>query len=42
MAKDLDGAPVFMATNAFSLNYDAERYPDIVFSDVKDYQRHAE
>ncbi len=39
MARDLDGAPVFMAPNAFSLNYDAERYPEITFSDVKDYQR---
>ena len=41
IARDLDGAPVFLAPNAFSLNYDAERYPEITFSDVKDYQRKA-
>jgi peptide chain release factor 3 len=39
MAADLDGAPVFMATSAFSLRYDAERWPAIRFMDVKDYQR---
>jgi peptide chain release factor 3 len=39
IARDLDGAPVFMAPSAFSLQYDAERHPDIVFSDVKDYQK---
>ncbi|MDE2577566.1 MAG: peptide chain release factor 3 [Hyphomicrobiales bacterium] len=38
MAADLDGAPVFMATSAFNLRYEEERWPDIVFSDVKDYQ----
>ena len=41
MAKDLDGAPVFMAPSPFSLQYDADRYPEITFSDVKDYQRAA-
>ena len=41
MAVDLDGAPVFMAPSPFSLQYDAERYPDITFSDIKDYQRSA-
>jgi peptide chain release factor 3 len=39
MAQDLDGAPVFMAPSAYSLNYDAERHPKITFSDVKDYQK---
>jgi peptide chain release factor 3 len=39
MAADLDGAPVFLATSAFSLRYDAERWPAIRFMDVKDYQR---
>jgi peptide chain release factor 3 len=38
IADDLDGDPVFMAASAFTLKYDAERVPDIVFSDVKDYQ----
>jgi len=42
IADDLDGAPVFMSTSAFQLNYDAERNPGIVFSDVKDYQKGAE
>ena len=38
VSRDLDGAPVFMATSAFTLRYEQERWPDIVFSDVKDYQ----
>ncbi|MCP8940021.1 peptide chain release factor 3 [Alsobacter sp. SYSU M60028] len=38
IARDLDGAPVFMAPNTFQLRYDEERWPKIVFSDVKDYQ----
>jgi hypothetical protein len=41
IADDLDGAPVFMSTSAFQLNYDSERNPDIEFSDVKDYQKAA-
>ncbi len=39
IATDLDGAPVFLAPSPFSLQYDAERFPDITFSDVKDYQK---
>jgi peptide chain release factor 3 len=39
MANDLDGAPVFLAPSPFSLRYDQERWPDIRFTDVKDYQR---
>jgi peptide chain release factor 3 len=39
MAKDLDGAPVFMASSAFNLRYEQERWPKITFADVKDYQR---
>ncbi|MFC0218491.1 peptide chain release factor 3 [Pseudochelatococcus lubricantis] len=38
LAVDLDGAPVFMASTAFSLNYEIERWPEIRFTDVKDYQ----
>jgi len=38
ISEDLDGAPVFMATSAFNLRYEQERWPDIEFSDVKDYQ----
>ena len=41
IAEDLDGAPVFMASSPFSLNYEAERWPDIIFNDVKDYQKKA-
>ncbi|KPB02051.1 peptide chain release factor 3 [Ahrensia marina] len=37
-AKDLDGDPVFLAENGFSLNYEAERAPDMVFKTIKDYQ----
>lgn len=39
IARDLDGDPVFMAQNEFSLNYEAERAPSISFTDVKDYQQ---
>jgi peptide chain release factor 3 len=38
-ANDLDGDPVYMASSAFSLKYDAERAPAIRFNDVKDYQK---
>jgi peptide chain release factor 3 len=41
IASDLDGAPVFMASSAFNLRYEQERWPKIVFSDVKDYQKAA-
>jgi peptide chain release factor 3 len=39
MAKDLDGAPVFLAPSPFLLQYEQERWPKIRFADVKDYQR---
>jgi peptide chain release factor 3 len=38
IARDLDGDSVFLAENAFSLNYEAERAPEIVFKTIKDYQ----
>jgi peptide chain release factor 3 len=41
MASDLDGAPVFMASTAFSLKYEQDRWEEIRFSDVKDYQKRA-
>jgi peptide chain release factor 3 len=41
MARDLDDAPVFMAANAFNLQYEQDRYTAIRFSDVKDYQKTA-
>ena len=41
LASDLDGAPVFMASSAFNLRYEQERWPKIAFADVKDYQKAA-
>jgi len=38
IARDLDGDPVFLAQHAFSLNYEAERWKDIRFTAIKDYQ----
>ena len=38
IASDLDGDPVFLAENNFSLNYEAERSPKIKFATIKDYQ----
>ncbi|MQT11153.1 peptide chain release factor 3 [Segnochrobactrum spirostomi] len=38
IAYDLDGAPVFLATSAFSLKYEQERAPGIEFTEIKDYQ----
>ncbi|WP_336278704.1 peptide chain release factor 3 [Bartonella sp. CB175] len=38
IAYDLEGDPVFLAENHFSLNYEAERAPKIKFSAFKDYQ----
>ena len=38
IAHDLDGAPVFLAPSAFTLNYEHERWPAISIADVKDYQ----
>jgi peptide chain release factor 3 len=37
MARDLDGAPVFMAVSEFDLKYEQDKWPDITFSDIKDY-----
>lgn len=41
MARDLDGAPVFLAASVFDLKYEQEKWPQIVFSDIKDYQKAA-
>jgi peptide chain release factor 3 len=38
MARDLDGDPVFLAQNSYSLNYEAERWKAIRFATIKDYQ----
>ncbi len=41
VAADLDGAPVFMASSAFNLRYEQERWPKVQFTDIKDYQKTA-
>ena len=41
IASDLDGAPVFMASSAFNLRYEQERWANITFTDIKDYQKAA-
>ena len=38
MARDLDGAPVFMAASNFDLTYQMDRWPSIRFSEIKAYQ----
>ena len=38
IARDLDNDPVFLAQHDFSLRYEAERWPDIRFAAIKDYQ----
>ena len=38
IARDLDGDPVYMAANDFSLNYEADRAPEMVFKNIKDYR----
>jgi len=35
IAKDLDGADVYLAPSAFTLKWNADRAPEIVFSDIK-------
>ena len=37
IARDLDGDVVFLASDGFSLNYEAERWPAIKFAHVKEY-----
>lgn len=37
IARDLDGDPVFMAQDGFSLRYESERYPAIKMVAVKEY-----
>ena len=38
MARDLDGAPVFMAASNFDLTYQMDRWPSIRFREIKAYQ----
>ena len=38
IARDLDGDPVFLAPHEFGLSYEAERWKDISFAAIKDYQ----
>jgi peptide chain release factor 3 len=42
IAKDLDEAPVFLAASAWALKYEQDKWPQIIFSDVKDYQKKAD
>ncbi len=42
IAKDLDDAPVYLAQSAWALRYEQEKWPQISFADVKDYQKKAE
>lgn len=37
IARDLDGDPVFLAQDAFSLRYEHERYPAIKMAAIKEY-----
>ena len=37
LARDLDGDPVFLAQDSFSLRYEAERYPAIKMVAIKEY-----
>ncbi|MFM2444040.1 MAG: hypothetical protein RJB09_1226, partial [Pseudomonadota bacterium] len=39
IAEDLDGAPVFLAASPWALRYEEEKWPKIIFSDIKDYQK---
>lgn len=39
IARDLDGDPVFMAQDGFSLNYESERAPEIKMVAIKEYQQ---
>ncbi|WP_099865859.1 peptide chain release factor 3 [Pararhizobium haloflavum] len=38
IARDLDGDPVFLASDGFSLNYETDRWKAIRFDAVKEYQ----
>jgi peptide chain release factor 3 len=42
LADDLDGAPVYLAQNAWGLRYEQEKWPKVTFSDIKDYQKQVE
>ena len=35
-ARDLDGSPVFLAASAFDLKYEQDKWPEIVFSEIKE------
>jgi peptide chain release factor 3 len=38
IARDLDGDPVFLAQHGFGLQYEADRWKQITFTAIKDYQ----
>jgi peptide chain release factor 3 len=35
VARDFEGAPVFLAASAFDLKYEQDKWPELVFSDIK-------
>ena len=39
LARDLDGAPVFLAGSAFLLQYELDRWKALRFEAIKDYQK---
>jgi peptide chain release factor 3 len=39
MAVDLDGSPVYLAASAWDLRYEQEKWPQVIFADIKDYQK---
>ncbi|MBS7540970.1 peptide chain release factor 3 [Ancylobacter lacus] len=39
MAEDLDGDPVFLASSAFMIGYTGDRWPGVVFTDIKDVKK---
>ena len=39
IARDLDGDPVFLAQDGFSLNYESERAPEIRMIAIKEYHQ---
>jgi peptide chain release factor 3 len=41
IAADLDDAPVYMGASAWDLKYEQDKWPEVKFSDIKDYRKAA-
>jgi peptide chain release factor 3 len=41
MAVDLDEAHVFMEASSWDLKYEQDKWPEVKFSDIKDYRKAA-